>query len=518
MNLYSNKQKWKITFVIIALMVVGASLFYSNKMVTNLALRERERVKNWAFTVKKKLELVQLTDKAFTQLRAKERDKMNVWKNATKVLFQDVSLEVMIDYTFPLSLIEENKDIPVIVLNNDELSSYKNLGFEPDSLLSQGRVSTMKQAQQQFNDSVSVLVELWASQGRTFKEQVYPGLTLTCAFDESEALKRLKLVRDSLLESFNQEVIHNVGLVPVVLVQANTDSLVGTNIPRLNTVEAQQKTIKRLKAEHAPLQIQFDSKNTYVLYYDTSPELKQIQYYPYIIFSIIGLFILIGYLVFSTFRKAEQNQVWAGMAKETAHQLGTPLSSLLAWIQYLETQPIDKMAVQEMQKDVDRLERVTDRFSKIGSGGKMEETDITSTIHGVLDYLKARISQKVEVRFDQQTPVIVKHNPALMQWVIENISKNAIDAMEGQGKLTVSLHQESNWLHIDIEDTGKGIDPKQLKTIFKPGFSTKKRGWGLGLSLVRRIVHEYHHGKVFVLRSEIDKGTTFRISIPNKGA
>jgi two-component system, sporulation sensor kinase D len=250
------------------------------------------------------------------------------------------------------------------------------------------------------------------------------------------------------------------------------------------------------------------------LYYEMSPELKQLQYFPYIQFAIIGLFVFISYLIFSTFRKAEQNQVWAGMAKETAHQLGTPISSLMAWIQLIETQDIDPMIPREMHKDVERLEKITDRFSKIGSGGKLEAADLSHTVKSVLDYLQLRISDKVNIHFTAEEEVIALHNPSLMEWVVENICKNAVDAMGGAGDLTVTVHKTPEWAHIDIKDTGKGIPPKQLKTIFQPGYTTKKRGWGLGLSLVKRIIQDYHKGKVFVLESQIDVGTTFRISVP----
>ena len=219
-------------------------------------------------------------------------------------------------------------------------------------------------------------------------------------------------------------------------------------------------------------------------------------------------------MIFSTFRKAEQNQVWAGMAKETAHQLGTPLSSLMAWVQLLDAQEIDPMIPREMQKDIDRLEKVTDRFSKIGSGAKLTESSLVETVKNLVDYLRPRISDKVTFEFLAETDIYLRHNAPLMEWVIENICKNAVDAMENSGTLSIHIHSTPEWAHIDIKDSGKGIDPKQLKAIFQPGFSTKKRGWGLGLSLVKRIVTEYHNGKVFVLDSQVDSGTTFRVSLP----
>jgi len=242
--------------------------------------------------------------------------------------------------------------------------------------------------------------------------------------------------------------------------------------------------------------------------------LKKLQYFPYIQFLVIGLFAFIGYLIFSTFRKAEQNQVWAGMAKETAHQLGTPLSSLMAWVQLLEAQGVDPMITTEMQKDVDRLEKVTERFSKIGSGAKLELIDVSETVKNVISYLRPRISDQVSIAVEANQEVLVMHNAPLIEWVVENISKNAVDAMEGKGQLSVHVHKTNDWVFIDIKDNGKGIPAKQLKTIFEPGFSTKTRGWGLGLSLVKRIVKEYHKGTVVVVESHLNVGTTFRISLP----
>jgi signal transduction histidine kinase len=338
---------------------------------------------------------------------------------------------------------------------------------------------------------------------------------MTYVYNDSKEIVALEKDRNALVNSFNQELINNEGLVPVLLVDAVTNKVVGSNLDKEKLKESNlSKTIAELKIQNEPLVIDFKNGEKNYLYFDDSPELKQLQYFPYIIFFIISLFILIGYLIFSTFRKAEQNQVWAGMAKETAHQLGTPLSSLMAWTQLLEGQNIDPMITVEMHKDLDRLEKVTDRFSKIGSGAKLTEGDLSATVKSVLDYLRARISTKVTFEFISNEPIIVLHNAPLMEWVVENICKNAVDAMEGDGQLIVTVHKTPEWAHIDIKDSGKGINPKQLKTIFQPGFSTKKRGWGLGLSLVKRIVKEYHHGKVFVLDSQIDVGTTFRISIP----
>lgn len=357
------------------------------------------------------------------------------------------------------------------------------------------------------------MAQSWEKINPSFTVEVYDDLFMTYYFNDSKNISRLEFERDSLIQSFNKELIENPSLVPVVLLKKETNKVIAHNLPE-NKIETNslQKTLKELETTNPPILINFGVGENSLVYYDDSPELKQLQYFPYIQFLIIGLFILIGYLIFSTFRKAEQNQVWAGMAKETAHQLGTPLSSLMAWNQLLQGLDIDPSIPMEMNKDINRLTQVTDRFSKIGSGAKLEDLDLVFTIKEMVDYLRTRISNKVEFSFNTSHPeIIIPHNRSLFEWVIENICKNAVDAMEGDGKLSVFIKKENNKVTIDIADTGKGMTAKQQRAVFQPGFTTKKRGWGLGLSLVKRIIKDYHQGRVFVLKSELDKGTTFRI-------
>ena len=516
MNLYSNKQKWKIVLLIIALAMVTASLFVSNTIVNKVAERERERARQWGGAIQKKLELVRLTNRTFTQLRDRELEKMELLVAAQKEVLKPAPLDNLSDYSFPMSIVNQNNDIPVILLENDQyISQYRNIDFDTSFFRKIEPNATKKQIKSLFEDSLLRLSEVWRKKNPSFTIEVFEGFSLTYIYNDSKEISRLEHERDSLIQAFNQELIDNDGLVPVVLINASNDSVIGSNLPAEKLYEKRlKKTLAHLETQNAPIVIDFKDGEVSKLYYDSSPELKQLQYFPYIQFLIIGLFVLIGYLIFSTFRKAEQNQVWAGMAKETAHQLGTPLSSLMAWIALLENEKVDPMIAVEMQKDVDRLEKVTDRFSKIGSGAKLNENDLTATVESVLAYLRPRISDKVTMHLSIEKEVEAGHNGPLMEWVVENICKNGVDAMEGKGELFVSLKKVPEWAYIDIRDTGKGIPQKHFKTIFQPGYSTKKRGWGLGLSLVKRIVKEYHKGKVFVLESGTDKGTTFRIAIP----
>ena len=301
--------------------------------------------------------------------------------------------------------------------------------------------------------------------------------------------------------------------MPVIFIDKNSREVIGTNIDDIDFNHLDQ-LIADFKKQNDSIVVDLGPGHEGVIYFEHSPELTQLKYFPFIQFMMIGLFILIGYLVFSTFRKAEQDQVWVGMAKETAHQLGTPISSLMAWVQLLESQGIENTTITEMNKDIDRLNTVTNRFSKIGSKAILKPENIVPILKQSIDYLQKRISDKVALNFySEQDEIIVPINAPLLEWVIENIVKNAVDAMEGKGAINVKVKQLEDNVIIDIEDNGKGIPSSKLKAVFQPGYTTKTRGWGLGLSLVKRIIEEFHKGKIVVHESEPNKGTTFRITL-----
>ncbi len=255
------------------------------------------------------------------------------------------------------------------------------------------------------------------------------------------------------------------------------------------------------------------------IYIFNSPLVKLIQFYPILQGLLVGLFIALGYYLFNTARRAEQNRVWAGMAKETAHQLGTPISAIMAWIQYLQEANVDDPAelevLDELTKDVDRLELIADRFSKIGSAPELELTNIYDQLSEIKDYMQRRASRRVTFDFPNQSEVLqVAVNRHLFSWVLENLIRNSLDAMGGEGQITAQVSVDGQMVNVDLSDTGKGIPQNKLKTVFQPGYTTKKRGWGLGLSLAKRIIENYHKGKIFVKSSKLDEGTTFSIRLP----
>ncbi len=256
------------------------------------------------------------------------------------------------------------------------------------------------------------------------------------------------------------------------------------------------------------------------IYYKDSTILVLLQYLPFVQFLLIAAFITFGYLGFSTSRRAEQNRVWVGMAKETAHQLGTPISAIVGWVEQLKTIAGDnedvKYVVEELNNDIKRLDLVADRFSKIGSAPDLDKVNIYEALENCKIYMQKRAPRKIAFHFPGivQPPLFVKVNTHLFDWVIENLLRNALDAMESEGEITVDVYEEKDYVTIDISDTGHGISPSKLKTVFQPGYTTKKRGWGLGLSLARRIIETYHSGKIFVKKSAVDAGTTFTIKLP----
>lgn len=330
-------------------------------------------------------------------------------------------------------------------------------------------------------------------------------------------------VESSCDYTFVQEVLDANETVPAIIVQ-NGVPIANINIPEFKDSThvwkpKEQETILYAKIagmanEHPPVEFAI-GKDKVALYYSNSLVAKQLRYFPYILLGTFLIFGSLAFIAYSSSRKAEQNRVWVGLAKETAHQLGTPISALMAWVEVLRSNPdFDESIGDEMEKDVKRLETITTRFSNIGSVPQMSEEKIVELVEQTLIYLGRRISTKVKVHFESRIPddVKVKLNKHLMEWVVENLCKNAVDAMGGIGELFVTLTPNGkNSISIDVKDTGKGISRANARKIFNAGFSTKKRGWGLGLTLARRIIENYHDGKLFVKETQIDKGTTFRI-------
>lgn len=313
------------------------------------------------------------------------------------------------------------------------------------------------------------------------------------------------------------QIIQSNTTIPIIQTDAQ-DSVINTNnlkLPRSNQGAFLQEKIKEMKEAGSFIEVNFAANQKNIIYYENSTLLNKLRFYPIVLLVVITLFMLVAYFAFSGARKAEQNQVWNGLAKETAHQIGTPLSSLMGWLELLKMQNGDPEMVKEMEKDIKRLETITNRFSKIGSQPALQKTDMLLTTKQAVEYLRTRSPKKIKVSCNlPYEPVYADVNVPLFEWVIENLVRNAIDAIEGEGEIDVTLFSNEKNIQIDVKDTGKGIPAQKVNSVFRPGFSTKKRGWGLGLSLAKRIIDDYHKGRIFVAESIVNEGTTFRIILP----
>jgi signal transduction histidine kinase len=328
-----------------------------------------------------------------------------------------------------------------------------------------------------------------------------------------KSLLQADLENDNI--DLNLEILSSNKTIPlinlennIIINHANIDESIAKDSIRLYAF------LEDLKKQNEPIKIEYDEGKKQYIYYGDSALITKLRYYPIALLLIIILFATVVYNFYRSTKMATQNKLWAGMAKETAHQIGTPLSSLIGWLEIMKADNVDETTITEIEKDINRLQTITDRFSKIGSEPILSVQDIVAQTQHSFDYLKDRFSKQIAFQFKAPLkPVKVLLNPELHSWTIENLMKNAVDAMKGKGALKIVMEVEGTWVKINVSDSGKGIPKNQFKKIFEPGFTTKKRGWGLGLSLTKRIVEDYHKGKIKVLQSEIDKGTTFQISL-----
>lgn len=338
----------------------------------------------------------------------------------------------------------------------------------------------------------------------------------------AEAMRTLNMDDENSGMNLVLKVIEDNTTIPVIVLDAHGGVQVFRNIEvkAIDYNDSIQKIAvlgKSMKDAGRSIRISIGegSKNDFIdVCYDDSLMLKRLATYPYVQLGVVLIFVIIAIFALLTSKRAEQNKVWVGLSKETAHQLGTPISSLMAWTEVLKESYPDDDLIPEMDKDVKRLQLIADRFSKIGSMPEPVPSSLNQVMDHVIDYMDRRTSNKVTmVKVFPSEDIIVKINASLFEWVIENLCKNAVDAMEGSGKITLFMNDEGDRIAIEVSDTGKGIRKKDIANVFRPGFTTKQRGWGLGLSLAKRIVEEYHHGKIWVKSSEVGKGTTFRIEL-----
>lgn len=396
LGLYETRRYATVAFMIVTVAVVGVFLWLSNSLVKDLSEQERARMQIWADATRE-----------ITTISTDENSPAT-------------------NFDFLLSIIEENRNIPVLLTDDHgNIINHRN-------------------------------------------------------FDLPEPVDSLN---------------------PLYISPANMEFL--------------RQKLESLRNTQNVIHIVIAPGNNQHLYYEDSRLLKSLSLYPYVQVAIMLAFVLVVYYAVTSTKRAEQNKVWVGLSKETAHQLGTPISSLMAWMELLATMGVDEEVVGEMDKDVKRLATIASRFSKIGSAPGLDTENLNTVVERSTSYMRTRISQRIDLTVSlSDKPLEVRLSSPLLEWVMENLIKNAVDAMEGHGSITVDTRRDDRWAVIDVTDTGKGISRKNLKTVFKPGYTTKKRGWGLGLALARRIIEEYHHGRIYVAQSEPGRGTTFTIRLP----
>lgn len=335
------------------------------------------------------------------------------------------------------------------------------------------------------------------------------------------ALATETLVSESMAEDGDMDmslvlrVLEGNTTIPLILYDKTSGEVVSSRnlkVPEKDAEAFLMREMMRFERKHRPIELQ---EMNQLLYYDDSLLLKKLQLFPYLQLLVITLFVALAFLALNRSRRAEQNRVWVGLSKETAHQLGTPISSLMAWLEYLKLKEVDPVLLSEIDKDVERLQIIAERFSKVGSTSGLAQADLREALRNAISYMEQRVSKEVTFELELPSePMVVNLNGSLFDWVIENLTKNGVDAMQGQGVIIYTILEKGRFVFLDVTDTGKGLSKSQFKAIFLPGYTTKERGWGLGLSLVKRIVEENHGGKIFVRRSEPGKGTTFRIRLP----
>jgi two-component system, sporulation sensor kinase D len=494
MDLYSNKQRWKIFLLLVATVIVGITLWYSNFIAKQIETEERQQIELWSTAIKERSRLVVVRQQLFESLKDQERKDADLLGKAYAIL---ADLDDQSNLTFVADFIFSKTSIPILMYDKDDKFLWANNipgALANDTLY----IDSLKTAMSLKNAPIEFDV---------IKQKLY--------YDDSYLFTELQSTMEELINSFISETVINSASVPVIMTDSTLSKVIRihhVDSADVDSVEKLRSVLDNMADQNERIEIELPGRGTNYIYFENSLILTQLKYFPVIQLTLVAVFLLIAYLIFSTFRKAEQNQVWVGMAKETAHQLGTPLSSLMAWMDILESRGVDKDSLVEINKDVKRLEIITNRFSKIGSEPKLEEEYAAEVVRSALGYLSVRVSKRVEFRegeIDEDLKMLVSR--PLFGWVLENLIKNAVDAMGGEGVLTASVTQEGNQVAIDIEDTGKGIPKNKHKTVFQPGYTTKRRGWGLGLSLTKRIIENYHNGKIYVKRSEAGVGTTFRI-------
>lgn len=484
--------------------LAAVSIFYANKIADSIQKQEQAQVILWAKAIEERAKILKLSNEIFLKLAEEERKKVEITSKATQLLANENHDENTTSLF--LNIITLNNQIPLIQTDeNFVITDFKNI----EKNMQRGIILDKSKYPDFFKYKP---IEITFSDKKNY-----------IFYKESIIYQNISTVIDQSSDQFIDEITNNTSLLPIVLMDKNKKLIQSSNIPE--DVKTDKKKfddyVQVLTSSQEPIVLDIEPRNTKYLYYQSSNLASFIKWFPIVLYSVLAAILFLAFAAIRNVRKYEKNQIWVGMSKETAHQLGTPISSLSAWLEVLndnEALPeAQRNVVSEMKKDVSRLSLIADRFSKIGSKPKLDKINLQEILNVCFEYLKKRGSKKVHFELKEiPSNLNVEINRQLFEWVIENLVKNAFDSIHHEGEITIQTTSTNNLIYIDVRDSGKGIAPQDIENIFEPGFTTKKRGWGLGLSLCKRIVVEYFNGKIYVLSSKINLGTVIRVELPVK--
>ena len=476
-----NQVKW-ILLSLTILLALGA-LWQVQRIAGEIKRDEEEKVRLWANAISQRSHILEATRSFFEQATLDEHRKMQLYTDILQS-FNDPDLATDLRFSLAyVNYIVDSSHTPIIIT-----SSRDSIISVPQELAGQKLEGELME---EYSQNPPFHYTLW-------------GMPMTLYYKESQYYTQLREVLDGFTRTFLMDITQNSVKVPVLVI----DSLTGEKLAYGNL-----DPLSPFHFRNDPIGISLPDGGRALVYYEDTLLLRSLRWLPLFYFFIAAVLLVVSYNLFRTARTAEQNRIWVGLAKETAHQLGTPISSLTGWVEYLRGKEFSPQYAAEVEKDLRRLETITQRFSKIGSVPELQQSDVQEATQAAVSYLQNRAPRKVNfvVTFPQGDPFLAPINNTLYQWVIENLCKNAIDAMEGNGTITVTASQDARKIYIDISDTGRGMSPSVQKHIFDSGFTTKTRGWGLGLPLARRIINQYHRGRLYLKYSVPGQGTCFRI-------
>ncbi|MBP5527358.1 MAG: HAMP domain-containing histidine kinase [Bacteroidales bacterium] len=484
--------KNRLKYILLSLTIVLAllALWQVRRVATQVRQSEEAKVRLWASAIGQRNELAAATQQFFQEATLDEHRKMELY---TDILQSFADPDLGTDMGFSLryvNYIVDSSRTPIIITTaRDSIISV------PQELAGQKLEGALLE---EYSQNPPFDYNLW-------------GMRMTLYYKESEYYTRLREVLESFTQSFLSDITQNSVLVPVVIVDSTRAHVIAYG-------NIDSASIGHFDWSNDPIEVILPSGGLSYVYYATTPLLKELRWVPLFYLFIAAVLIIVSYFLFRTARTAEQNRIWVGLAKETAHQLGTPLSSLTGWVEYLRDKEFTPQYAAEVEKDLHRLETITRRFSKIGSIPELKEDDVREATLAAISYLQSRSPRRIHfnVTFPEGETFLAPLNGYLFQWVIENLCKNAIDAMEGEGTVTIVASQDARKIYLDISDTGRGMNREVQRRIFDSGFTTKSRGWGLGLPLARRIINQYHRGRLYLKYSIPGQGSCFRIVLRKK--